>query len=76
MGEVKKNEEKRGKCTGSEVKTFKRLFIAYLRVMGGKISGERVMWRGKQASGRNITGGSFKVVFKSSRLSSSYISKN
>lgn len=37
----RKMKRRGGKCTESEVKTFKRLFIADLRVMGGKISGER-----------------------------------
>ncbi len=73
----KSRKMKRGgeSVPGSEVKIFKGLFIADLKSDGRKNKwGERCD-QGKRASGRNITGGSFKVVFKSSRLSSSHISK-
>lgn len=52
----------------SEVKIFKRLFIADLKSDWRNIREER-------KSGRNITGDSFKMAIKCSRLSWSHISE-
>lgn len=64
----RKMERSEGSEPKSEVKIFKRLFIADPR-------SDRRNIRGERKSGRNITGDSFKMAIKYSRLSWSYISK-
>lgn len=64
----RKMEWREGSEPKSEVKIFKRLFIADLKSDGCNIRGER-------KSGRNITGDSFKMAIKYPRLSWSYISR-
>lgn len=58
----RKMERGEGSEPKSEVKIFKRLFIADLK-------SDRHYMRGERKSGRNITGDSFKMAIKYSRLS-------